>query len=167
MEVVGRRFQDSEIFLPQVIAAAQVVTSAMVRLRPLMLKSDAPRRGTVLLATVKGDIHDIGKNLVGTVIESWGFDVVDLGKNIGAEAILDAIAREKPDAVGLSALMTTTMPAMETTVALIKKRYPNLPVLIGGAAITTEFAERIGAIYTADAVAAAKKLNEIVADKTV
>ncbi len=157
MGEVGKRFARNIYFLPQVVASARAMKAAFAPVREAMAGLDLPVRGRVLMATVEGDIHDIGKNMVTTLLENHGFSVTDLGKNVPALAIAEAVAKaEAPiDAVGLSALMTTTMGKMREAVALLKGRHPGLPVAVGGAAVTEEFAREIGADgWSADATAA-------------
>ncbi|MCD6595634.1 cobalamin-dependent protein [bacterium] len=152
---VGDKYEHREIYLPQVIAAAEATTIALKILKPMFSAKDS-EKGKILVATVYGDVHDIGKNLVKALLESHGFDIVDLGKNVKSDRIIEALSGEKFFAVGLSALMTTTLPAMERTVLLIHREFPELPVIIGGAAVCEEFAQKIDANYAKDAVNAAK-----------
>ena len=157
---IGDRYERREIYLPQVIASAEATMKAIDILRP-MFPRQSRGRGKILLATVYGDVHDIGKNLVRAMLESYGFEVTDLGKNVPPEKILDALRRDDFLALGLSALMTTTLPSMEKTVRAVREEFPELPVFVGGAAVSPEFAESIGAIYAENAVAAAKLVERL------
>lgn len=158
---IGERYERKEAFLPQIIGSADAAKAAIRVLEKDLLKSGKKERaGKILLATVQGDIHDIGKNLVATLLSAHGFDIIDLGKSVAVEDITTGIEREGPDAVGLSALMTTTMPAMEESIRTIKSRFPDLPVIIGGACIGTDFANRIGADgHAKNAIAAVKEFK--------
>ena len=116
-----------------------------------------------VLATVKGDIHDIGKNIVKAVVSNYGFKVIDLGRDVDCKTVLDAVEKNYPCVLGLSALMTTTAQNMAETIALVRQKYPNLPVLVGGAVITPEYAKSIGGIYCKDANATVRELKKIFA----
>ncbi len=155
---VGQRYERKEYFLPQLLRSAETMQTAFAMLRPLMEKAEGgPAKPRVLLATVEGDIHDIGKNIVALLLGNHGYDVVDLGKDVKADDIVAEAARQKASIIGLSALMTTTMPRMEDTVRLVRER--NLPcrVMVGGAVVTPEYAQSIGAdAYAADAVEAVR-----------
>ena len=158
---VGARYERKEYFLPQLLRSAQTMQTAFARLKPLLeQRADAARQPVVVLATVEGDIHDIGKNIVGLMLGNHGFEVVDLGKDVRAEDIVDAAERHEAVAIGLSALMTTTMVRMEDTVRLVRSRGLKARVLIGGAVVTPAFAERIGADgYATDAVDAVRAVR--------
>ncbi len=155
---VGELFEQQTFFLPQLILSAQTMSTAMEYLKPLLNQDDTGQQDqtTVILATVKGDIHDIGKNLVALLLQNHGFRVVDLGKDVAAETIISSVIHEKATIIGLSALMTTTMPEMKRVVELVKAN--NLPckVMVGGAAVSQEYAQEIGAYYGADANDAVK-----------
>ena len=157
---VGDKYERREIYLPQVISSAEATMTALKILKPMFSAKDS-NKGKILVATVYGDVHDIGKNLVKALLESHGFDIIDLGKNVKPDTIIEKLSREEFFAVGLSALMTTTLPALEKTVRTIHQKFPKIPVIIGGAAVSREFAERIGALYAADAVNAAKIADKI------
>ena len=163
---VGSRFERKEYFLPQLMQSAEAMRLAMNFLEP-ELKKDRPDNGTgpvFVLATVEGDIHDIGKNIVNMLLGNHGFNVIDLGKDVPAEKIVDTAVQEKAFCIGLSALMTTTMPRMREVVTLLKARNIDLPVIVGGAAVDESFAGEIGAVYAADAMAtvrAAQKIAEL------
>ena len=167
MDVVGDDFRDGILFVPEILMAAKAMKGGMEILRPLLIATDAPWQGTVVIGTVKGDIHDIGKNLVAMMLEGAGFTVVDIGVNNEADSFLEAIEKHQPDILGLSALLTTTMPYMAKVIgSLVEKGIRDqLIVLVGGAPLNDAFAEQIGAdAYCRDASAAvktAKKLLEI------
>ncbi|HDL53385.1 MAG TPA: 5-methyltetrahydrofolate--homocysteine methyltransferase, partial [Proteobacteria bacterium] len=155
MSEVGSRFASNEYFLPQVIMSARAMKAAFEPIRKKLKGEGLPSRGHILMATVEGDIHDIGKNIVITLLENYGYEVYDLGKNVPAEKIVRAAREKKIDAIGLSALMTTTMVKMKEAVHDLKTAGIEIPVLIGGAAVTDDFAEEIGADgYAGDATAA-------------
>ena len=161
---VGNRFERKEYFLPQLMRSAEAMRSAMELLEPELKKdrSSGAESGPVfVLATVQGDIHDIGKNIVNMLLGNHGFRVIDLGKDVPAEKIVDAAVREKAFCIGLSALMTTTMPRMREVVALLKERGIPLPVIVGGAAVDAGYAAEIGAIYASDAMATVRAAKKI------
>jgi len=161
---VGNRFERKEFFLPQLMHSAEAMEHAMAQLMPLLEASGATGDGPVfVLATVKGDIHDIGKNIFAMLLRNHGFRVIDLGKDVPAEVILDTAEKEHAAIVGLSALMTTTMPQMRNVLALMKQRGMKIPVMVGGAAVDEEFAKSIGAIYGADAMTSVRKALALVA----
>jgi methylmalonyl-CoA mutase cobalamin-binding domain/chain len=167
MEVVGVDFRDGILFVPEVLMAAKAMKAGMEILRPLLVETGAPQIGTMVIGTVKGDIHDIGKNLVAMMMEGAGFTVINLGINNDVDSFLNAIEEHKPDILGMSALLTTTMPYMGVVIqALIEQGIRDqLIVLVGGAPLNDAFAEEIGAdAYCRDAaigVETAKKLLEI------
>ncbi len=155
MSEVGARFASNEYFLPQVIMSARAMKAAFEPIREKLKGEGLPARGRILMATVEGDIHDIGKNIVITLLENHGYEVFDLGKNVPAEKIVRMAREEKVDAVGLSALMTTTMAKMKEAVHALKTTGIDFPVLVGGAAVTEDFAKEIEAdAYAGDATAA-------------
>jgi methanogenic corrinoid protein MtbC1 len=160
MQHVGERFRNKEIFVPDVLMAAKAMAAAMEHLKPFF-KSDALKhKGTIVMGTVLGDLHDIGKKLVSMVIEGAGWEVVDLGTDVSPEKFLKAVDEHPGCVVGLSALLTTTMVNMETTVKHVKSKHPNVKVIIGGAPVTDEFAHKIGAdAYSADPQGAVEFLN--------
>jgi len=156
---VGARYERKEYFLPQLLRSAQTMQTAFARLKPFLERAgEAPRRPVAVLATVEGDIHDIGKNIVGLMLGNHGFEVVDLGKDVRAEDIVNAAERRQAAIIGLSALMTTTMVRMEDTVRLARERGLTARVLVGGAVVTAAFAERIGADGHADDAVGAVRL---------
>ncbi len=145
MEVVGKRFRDYEIYLPEVIMSATAMKSSMKLLRPHFSKSEALFLGRVVMATIEGDVHDIGKNLVSMMLEGAGFKVIDLGVDVPVERIIETTLKERADLIGISALLTTTMIALEDAVKLTRERVKGVKVMVGGAPLTKEFAEKIGA----------------------
>lgn len=163
MEDIGTAYFKGEAYLPQVMMAAEAVRTAFQSLKNALPDQDIPQYGTVILATVKGDIHDLGKNIVGALLENNGFKVVDLGKDVSAEIIVDAATEHKADIVGLSALMTTTMPEMAEVIKLIRERNLPVKVMIGGAVVTQEYADLIKAdVYAKDALDALAKAKQLV-----
>ena len=156
LDRVGAGFEAGKVFLPQLLMSAEAAKAAFAVLQQEMAKSGgAPeRKGTVVLATVRGDIHDIGKNIVKVLLENYGFAVIDLGKDVPPEKVLCAVREEHVRLVGLSALMTTTVRAMEETIALLHREAPECRVMVGGAVLSEEYAHRIGAdFYGKDAMA--------------
>ncbi|MDH3346349.1 MAG: corrinoid protein [Kiritimatiellaceae bacterium] len=149
MDEAGDLFQQGQYFLPEILVAAMAMKAGMEVLRPLLVKSGLKSIGTVLLATVKGDMHDIGKNLVVMAMEGAGFEVVDLGTDVSAEKFVEAIKEHKPQVIGLSALLTTTMYAMKDVIEAVDKAglRDQVKIMIGGAPIRQEFADEIGADF--------------------
>ena len=145
MRIVGIDFRDGILFVPEVLLSANAMKAGMTILRPLLAATGATKQGKLVIGTVKGDIHDIGKNLVGMMMEGAGFDVIDLGINNPVENYLEAIEREQPDILGMSALLTTTMPAMKGIVRAIRDTGHPVKIMIGGAPVTAEYATEIGA----------------------
>ena len=163
---VGEKFARSEYFLPQVLMSAKAMQAAFTPIREAMKGQDIPSAGKILMATVEGDIHDIGKNIVITLLENHGFEVVDLGKNIPADDLVKEASKPGIDAVGLSALMTTTMVHMENAIKTLKDTGLQVPVVVGGAAVTPEYAAQIGADgYARDATQAIKVFLELIQGK--
>jgi 5-methyltetrahydrofolate--homocysteine methyltransferase len=161
MKEVGDRFGRNEIFLPQVMLAAEAMASALEMVEKHLPAEKMAKKRKIILATVEGDIHDLGKNLVGAVLKANGFQVLDLGKSVPAKKILDAARSEKAEAVGLSALMTTTMGRMEEVVKLLREQGEKVVTAVGGAVVNEEFARKIGAdLYAKDAIEAASKIKE-------
>lgn len=159
MRIVGIDFRDGILFVPEVLLAANAMKAGMAILRPLLAETGAESVGTVVIGTVKGDIHDIGKNLVAMMLEGAGFEVHDIGINTDADAFLEALDEHKPDILGMSALLTTTMPYMKVVIdTLIEKGLRDeYIVLVGGAPLNEEFGEAIGAdAYCRDAAVAAE-----------
>jgi len=157
MNVVGERFKSGEMFFPEVLMSASAMHSGMDIIEPLLKGNELQSLGTIVLGTVKGDLHDIGKNLVGMMLESGGFNVIDLGIDVPTENIIEAIKTHKPVIVGLSALLTTTMPVMKQIIDLMDEEglKDNVKVIVGGAPVSQEFADSIGADgYAPDAASA-------------
>jgi methanogenic corrinoid protein MtbC1 len=168
MTIVGKDFRDGILFVPEVLLAANAMKGGMAILKPLLAETGAPRVGKMVIGTVKGDIHDIGKNLVGMMMEGAGFEVVDLGINNSVEKYLDALETEGPDILGMSALLTTTMPYMKVVIdTLIEKGMrENYIVLVGGAPLNEEFGKAIGAdAYCRDAAVAVETAKTFVGRK--
>jgi methylmalonyl-CoA mutase cobalamin-binding domain/chain len=163
MRIVGIDFRDGILFVPEVLLAANAMKAGMFILRPLLAETGAPKMGKMVIGTVKGDIHDIGKNLVSMMMEGAGFDVVDLGINNAVEKYLDAIDKHQPDILGMSALLTTTMPYMKVVIdALIEKGVrQDYVVLVGGAPLNEAFANSVGAdAYCRDAAVAVETAKQ-------
>jgi 5-methyltetrahydrofolate--homocysteine methyltransferase len=157
MNEVGRRFKNNEFYVPEVLIAARAMHSGMSVIKPLLSETDTAGAGTILVGTVKGDLHDIGKNLVIMMLEGAGFNVVDMGVDVPPEKFLEAVRDQKPQIVGLSALLTTTMPAMKSTIEALHEAgvRDSVKVLIGGAPVTQRYADEIGADgYAPDAASA-------------
>ena len=165
MDVVGVDFRDGVLFVPEVLMAAKAMKAGMEILRPLLAETGAPQIGTMVIGTVKGDIHDIGKNLVAMMMEGAGFKVVNLGINTDVEKFLAAIHEHSPDILGMSALLTTTMPYMDVVIKTLKEQQlrDKLIVLVGGAPLNAAFAEEIEAdAYCRDAAVAVETAKKLV-----
>lgn len=147
MDEVGRRFESEEYFVPELLLSGRAMKAAMELIRPLLSASGVQSAGRVLIGTVKGDLHDIGKNLVGSLLEGGGFEVYDLGANVSPERFIEVIKTRRPDIVALSPLLTVTMPAMKTTIDALRNAGVRdaVKVMVGGAPVTKQFAEEIGA----------------------
>ena len=165
LDTVGEGYDKKEIYLPSLLMSAEAATSAFDALKPFIPRGKVVQ-GRILLATVKGDIHDIGKNIVRVVLESRGFEVRDLGRDVSVERVVAALSEGEYDLLGLSALMTTTLPAMEETVRAVKAAYPSIKIMVGGAVLNPEYAAKIGAdFYGADAPSAAKIADSVFSSK--
>ena len=162
MAVIGKRFKDGEVFIPEVLIAARAMKSAMTILEPELAKAGVEPVGRCILGTVKGDLHDIGKNLVAMMLKGAGFDVIDLGVDVPPETFVEKAKEGTVHMVGMSALLTTTMPAMEKTVASLKEAGVEAKIFVGGAPVTQSYADKIGADgyapNAAEAVTVAKTL---------
>jgi 5-methyltetrahydrofolate--homocysteine methyltransferase len=145
MAVVGQRFRDQQMFVPQVLVAARAMKFSMKVLDPLMVGEQNKSKGKILIGTVKGDVHDIGKNLVGIMLQGAGYEVIDVGTGISAETYLEEYKKNKADLIGLSALLTTTMLYMRDVIEYFKKEKINVPIIVGGAPLNKKFADEIGA----------------------
>jgi methylmalonyl-CoA mutase cobalamin-binding domain/chain len=166
MRIVGIDFRDGILFVPEVLLAANAMKSGMAILRPLLAETGAERIGKVVIGTVKGDIHDIGKNLVAMMLEGAGFEVVDLGINTDAEKFIAALNEHEPEILGMSALLTTTMPYMKVVIDELKNRglRDKVIVLVGGAPLNEEFGRAVGAdAYCRDAAVASEMARSLVA----
>ncbi|MDH4071608.1 MAG: corrinoid protein [Gammaproteobacteria bacterium] len=165
MNIVGVDFRDGILFVPEVLLAANAMKAGMAILRPLLAETGAKPVGKMVIGTVKGDIHDIGKNLVGMMMEGAGFEVIDLGINTDADAYIAALLKEKPDILGMSALLTTTMPYMKVVIDNLKEKgiRDDYIVLVGGAPLNEEFGKAVGAdAYCRDAATAVEVAKEMV-----
>lgn len=165
MRIVGVDFRDGILFVPEVLMAANAMKAGMAILRPLLVETGAPKVGKMVIGTVKGDIHDIGKNLVCMMMEGAGFEVIDLGINTSVERYLDALEAHRPEILGMSALLTTTMPYMKVVIEAMKAKgiRHNHIVLVGGAPVNERFAEEIGAdAYCRDASVAVETARRLI-----
>jgi len=165
MDEVGDRFSRGDLFVPEMLMAAQVMKGGLNILKPSMAGDASQSKGTVIIGTVKGDLHDIGKNLVAMMVEGAGFNVVDLGVDVEAERFVAAAKKNNAAVIALSALLTTTMPAMEATVQAIKEAGLAIPTIVGGAPVSKEYADKIQAEgYGADAARAVELVRRVVLD---
>ncbi|WP_305968185.1 MULTISPECIES: corrinoid protein [unclassified Mameliella] len=168
MTIVGHDFRDGILFVPEVLLAANAMKGGMAILKPLLAETGAPKQGKMVIGTVKGDIHDIGKNLVSMMMEGAGFEVVDLGINNPVENYIEAIQKEEADILGMSALLTTTMPYMKVVIdAMVEQGIrDDYVVLVGGAPLNEEFGKAIGAdAYCRDAAVAVETAKEFISRK--
>ncbi len=168
MRIVGIDFRDGILFVPEVLLSANAMKAGMTILRPLLAATGAPKQGKMVIGTVKGDIHDIGKNLVGMMMEGAGFDVIDLGINNPVENYLKAIEEHDPDIIGMSALLTTTMPYMKVVIDNLKEKglRDKLIVMVGGAPLNEEFGKAVGAdAYCRDAAVAVETAKDLIKRK--
>lgn len=164
MNVVGQRFKVGDMFVPEVLMSARAMTAGMDMVKPLLVDGEMTNKGTVVIGTVKGDLHDIGKNLVGMMLEGAGYKVVDLGTDTAPEAFVQAVQENNAQVLGLSALLTTTMLAMKQTIEALQVAglRDKVKVMVGGAPITQEFADEIGADgYAPDAASAVELVNQL------
>jgi len=168
MQIVGEDFRDGILFVPEVLLSANAMKAGMKILRPLLVETGAPKQGKMVIGTVKGDIHDIGKNLVGMMMEGAGFEIVDLGINIDVDKYLAALDEHQPEFLGMSALLTTTMPYMKVVIdTLVQKgRRDDYIVLVGGAPLNEDFANQVGAdAYCRDAAITVEIAKDLMARK--
>jgi 5-methyltetrahydrofolate--homocysteine methyltransferase len=164
METVGVLFRNSEIFIPEVLVAARAMNAGLARLEPVLVRDKVQPRGVVVIGTAKGDLHDIGKNLVAMMLKGAGYRIVDLGIDVAPEKYIEAARAEGAGIIACSALLTTTMAQMKTLVEAVRAAGLEIPVIIGGAPVTREYAERIGAEgYSADAAGAAEEVARLLA----
>ena len=164
MDVVGKRFKAGDMFIPEVLLCARTMHGAMDLLKPFLSESDKKGAGVFLIGTVEGDLHDIGKNLVAMMLQGAGFKVIDLGTNIKPQGFVDAVKEHNPQIVGMSALLTTTMPKMEETIEALKEAgiRDQVKIMAGGAPVTQDFIEKIGAdAYGDNAAAASEKAKAL------
>ncbi|SEA19967.1 methylmalonyl-CoA mutase C-terminal domain-containing protein [Eubacterium aggregans] len=162
MNIVGEEFKNGEMYVPEVLMAARAMNAGMDIVKPLIADTDMPTLGTIVIGTVKGDLHDIGKNLVVMMLESAGFKIVDVGVDASPEDFVAAAVDNNADIVAMSAMLTTTMQMMDKVVAACKDAGVDAQYLIGGAPVSTIFSEKIGAVYAADASAAVENAKELV-----
>jgi methylmalonyl-CoA mutase cobalamin-binding domain/chain len=168
LEEVGARFERGDFFVPEMLIAARAMQGALDILRPLLAETGAQTVGTYVMGTVKGDVHDIGKNLVNIMLEGAGFTVHDLGVNVAPEVFIEAINEHKPDIVGFSAFLTTTMPMFKANINALEKAgiRDNVIVMVGGAPVTQEYADKVGADgYAADASTAVRMAKDLIQKK--
>jgi len=164
MDVVGARFKKNEIYIPEVLIAARAMKMAMEILEPELVKAGVEPVGRLLIGTVQGDLHDIGKNLVAMMLKGAGFEVIDLGVDVGPEKFIEQVKTSKAQLIGMSALLTTTMPGMERTIKALKKAGVPVKVMIGGAPVTQDYADKIGADgFAPDAASAVDMAKSLVA----
>lgn len=163
MNVVGKKFKNNEFYVPEVLIAARAMKSGMEIVKPILAEKNIKGLGTVILGTVRGDLHDIGKNLVGMMLEGGGFEVVDLGVDVSPEKFVEAAKEKKAEVIALSALLTTTMVAMKEVIEAVRKSEVNdAKIMIGGAPVTQSYADEIGANgYAPDAASAVDKAKEL------
>jgi 5-methyltetrahydrofolate--homocysteine methyltransferase len=166
MDYVGAQFRKGEMYVPEVLLSARAMQASMSILRPLLVASGAKMAGKIVIGTVKGDLHDIGKDLVGMMMEGAGFEVIDLGINVEPQAFVQAVRDHHPQIIGMSALLTTTMRSMQATIDALKEAgiRDQVKVMVGGAPLTAAFAEQIGAdAYASNASTAAEKAKQLIA----
>ena len=161
LDIVGIRYQKKELFLPQMIESAKAMKKGFKELKKYLPKKDQNTKGTILFATVKGDVHDIGKNIVITMFETNNYKVIDMGVDVTAKQVITAVHKHNPSLICLSALMTTTVSEMENIINLLKKEHLEIPVMIGGAVVNKEYAKMINAKYAEDALNALTKIKRI------
>jgi 5-methyltetrahydrofolate--homocysteine methyltransferase len=162
MEAVGVLFRNSEIFIPEVLVAARAMNAGLTRLEPVLVRDKVQPKGVVVIGVAKGDLHDIGKNLVAMMLKGAGYRVVDLGIDVAPERYIEAARAEGAGIIACSALLTTTMAQMKTLVDAVRAAGLGIPVIIGGAPVTREYADRIGAAgYSADAAGAAEEVARL------
>lgn len=162
MNAVGLKFSQGKVFVPEMLMAAKAMSTAMVHLKPYFQSGEVKRKGTFIIGTVFGDLHDIGKNLVAMTVEGAGWEVIDLGVDVKAETFLETLEKYPNSTVGISALLTTTMANMESVVKMLKEKHPSTKILVGGAPLNYEFSKKIGAdFYSRDPQGAVAYLNNL------
>jgi methanogenic corrinoid protein MtbC1 len=163
MAIVGNRFSRKEIYVPQMLMAAKAMNSAMKHLKPFFQSGETKRKGKFIVGTVAGDLHDIGKNLVAMMIEGGGWEVIDLGVDVSSDKFVKALDENPGAVIGLSALLTTTMENMKKTVSAVREKHPGSKILVGGAPVTMEYCEKIGAdFYSPDPQGAVNYLKKLI-----
>ncbi len=168
MDIVGKRFSDGDIYVPEMLVSAKTMKLGLNIIKPLLQSGEIENRGTIVMGTVKGDLHDIGKNLVTMMMEGAGFKIIDIGVDVKIENLVEILKKEKADILGLSALLTTTMPEMQNVIAVLKEAglRNHIKVIVGGAPIDQVFADKIGADgYGKDAAAAVQLARELMSEK--
>jgi 5-methyltetrahydrofolate--homocysteine methyltransferase len=166
MNVIGALFKNNEVYVPEVLMAARAMHTGLAVIKPLIVSAGIKEKGVVAIGTVKGDMHDIGKNLVIMMLEGAGYKVIDLGVDVPAEKFLRVVEEQHPQVVGLSALLTTTMPQMQEIVKKLQSYGDRVKIIVGGAPITAKFAREIGAYgYAADAASAVEEVAELIGGK--
>jgi 5-methyltetrahydrofolate--homocysteine methyltransferase len=168
MNVVGEKFRDFEIFLPDVLLSAKAMSAAMDHLRPMLIDDDLPKIGKIVIGTVQGDLHDIGKNLVSIMLKGIGVEVVDLGKDVPPENFVDMAVKEKASIIGMSALLTTSTPMMKKVIEILHERGLNdtIKTIVGGAPLSADYATELGAdSYASDAADAVDRITQIFKEK--
>ena len=166
MAVVGERFRTHEIFLPEVLLAARAMHAGLALLKPLLVTQDVPSQGRVVIGTIRGDLHDIGKNLVGIMLRGAGFEVIDLGKDVPPARFVETAIEKEASVIGMSALLTTTMVGMKEVVRLLRERglEGRIRTIVGGAPVSPDFAREIGAdAYAFDAASAVERVKSLIA----
>ncbi|HUU99667.1 MAG TPA: corrinoid protein [Bacteroidales bacterium] len=167
MAIVGNKFSKNEIYVPQMLMAAKAMHGAMIHIKPFFQSGETKRKGKFIIGTVSGDLHDIGKNLVSMMIEGGGWEVIDLGVDVGEEKFIEALSKNPTAAIGMSALLTTTMENMKKIVIPVKEKYPDSKILIGGAPVTQEYCEKIGAdFYSPDPQGAVDYLKKLASKRS-
>lgn len=163
MSIIGTKFKNNEVYVPEVLVAARAMHAGMDAVKPFLAGDALQEKGTVLIGTVKGDLHDIGKNLVIIMLQGGGFKVVDLGIDVSAEKFVEAVKENKPDVVAISALLTSTIINMRSVIEGLADYRDQVKIIVGGAPVTQDFADKIGAdAYAPDAASAVEKVRELV-----
>ncbi len=169
MEVVGKKFKENEIFIPEVLIASRAMKSAMNIIKPFLIEEGSQSKGKIVLGTVKGDLHDIGKNIVSIVLESEGYEIIDIGIDVPKEKFIDVLRKENPDILGMSALLTTTMSYMRDVIEAVRAEdfKKHIKIIVGGAPITQSFADEIGADgYAPEVISVVALVTDIFEHKT-
>ena len=163
MEKLGVKFKNNEVFIPEVLVAARAMNAGLTKLEPYLIKDKVEPKGLVVIGTVKGDLHDIGKNLVAMMLKGAGYKIVDLGADVAPEKFIDAARTNKADVVALSALLTTTMVQMKTVIQALQASGLKMPVIVGGAPLTQDYADQVGAKgFAPDAASAVDVVNKLI-----